>query len=153
VEASDCIKTDPDLPFSEDPVVKEISPLSPLSPASAVLIRNAPDDVALPPVVISIDDPASSLSWDEPSSTFKPPAVPPTASPVLRVISPDDPTSWAEPVLNVSDPLAPSSPARALAITAERREGRCMVQHHCISIGKVPTFRYLQTLPDVFSVE
>ena len=134
VEASDWMTTDPLLPLSEEPVVKEMSPLSPLSPASAVLIRNAPDEVALPPVVISIDDPTSSLSWDEPSSTFKPPAVPPTAFPVRSVMAPDDPASVAEPVPNVSDPLAPSSPAWALAI-AVKRERKC-VRNHRVLIGR-----------------
>lgn len=135
------MSTLPLLPLSEEPVVREMSPLSPLSPASAVRTRNAPDEVALPPVVISIDDPASSLSCDEPSSTFKPPAVPPTAFPVLRVSVPDDPTLFAEPVLNVSDPLAPSSPARALAI-AERREGKCSNQREWISVGQRERARF-----------
>lgn len=112
------------MPPLAEPVLKEISPLSPVRPASAVWTRNAPLEVlGLYPVLNSMDAPISYVSLASPTSIEISPAGPPTTSPVLRLIDPLD--AWppfAKPVLRVNDPLEPSlCPDGALAITAEGR--------------------------------
>jgi hypothetical protein len=118
----------PELPFvTVFPDVKDREPETPLPPASAVRMLNAPLDVARPyPVMREIDPPVILVLWPEDTATRPPaeilplpttmlmlPAAPSVADPVRKVIMPLLPAEVTPLVIEI-EPEVPALPAFAV---------------------------------------